>query len=115
MAVSIVVLELRGDLLAWVRAGRWGDPGVDSCLLGLETLLWGGRVDSTENSLIVKCVVAGICHCRSPTCASDNVDLNQTVVELHGMIVDDGEDLGGDVDRGAEYLGVEQSNDAVAE
>ena len=59
----------------------------------------------SENSLIVKCVVAGICHCRSTTCASENVDLNKTVGELHGMIVDDGEDLGGDVDRGAEYLG----------
>ena len=105
MAVSIIVLELRGDLLAWVRAGRWADPGEAPCLLGLVTLLWSGRVDSTEDSLIIQGIISGVCHCRSATRASDNVDLNQAIVELHGVIVDNGEDLGGYVDRGAEYLG----------
>ena len=105
MAVSIVVLELRGDLLAYVRAGSWGDPGEASCLLGLETLLWGGGIDTAENSVIIKGVIAGICHCRCPACASIDVDLHEAVGKLHGVVVDDGEHLGGDLDRWAKNLG----------
>ena len=67
-------------------------------MLGLITLLWSRGVDSTEDSLVVQGIISRVGHCRSATRSSDNVDLNQAIVELHGVIVDNGEDLGGDVE-----------------
>ena len=104
MAFSIVVLELRSDLLSCVRAADRGDPVDGACLLGLKALLWGRRINTTKNKLVIKDIIAGICHCGGPASACIDVDIHQAVGELRGVVVHDGYHLGGDFYWWAKYF-----------
>ena len=104
MAFNIVVLELGSPLLSCVRAALGGDPGDGPCLLGLEALLWGRRINTTKNQLVIEDMITGVGHCGSTASACIDVDFHQAVGDLRRMVVHDGYHLSRDLYWWAKYF-----------